>query len=320
MTLSMANQSDVSLFVLFGFPGLQNKWHNLVSVVIFLVYNIALYANGIVILLIIVKEHLHQPMYIIIGNLALSDLLLDTITLPKILAKHWLGDDSLSFSACFFQMFAVHYLGSLDSFIIMLMAIDRYVAICKPLRYFSIITNALAANICCVFWLFASFIGLGIALMGAKLPYCGPNKVKNYFCSLTTVTVLACADSLSVRRAVFIVAMFVHLIPLSFIIFSYVMIIKTIRSTAGSENWQKAFYTCSTHLFVIGMYYGPRLLVYTYNQVQLIPNADLNVLLICLYTFVPHFTSPIIYCLRTEEIKKTLVKTFKRIVLGNHNK
>ncbi|XP_053313870.1 olfactory receptor 6B1-like [Spea bombifrons] len=309
----MANRSDVTEFVFVGFPGLPQKLYHLVSVTIFLVYNMALFANGIVIVLIILKEHLHQPMYVIIGNLALSDLLLDTMTLPKVVAKYWFGDDSIPFSVCFFQMFFVHSLGSLDSFIIMLMAIDRYVAICKPLRYFSIISNPLTVNICCVFWFLASVIGLAIAILGAQLPYCGPNRIKSYFCSLTPVTLLSCANSASTRRITFIIAMFVHLVPLSFIIFSYVMIIKTIRSSAHAGNWQKAFSTCTTHSFVIGMYYVPRLLVYTYNQIQVIPNADLNVLLICLYTFVPHVASPIVYCLRTEEIKTTLANAFKKI-------
>ncbi|XP_063301069.1 olfactory receptor 6B1-like [Pelobates fuscus] len=308
----MENESAVSEFVLVGFPGLPPRLYNLVSMIAFFIFNISLYANGIVIVVIIMNVHLHKPMYVIIANLALSDLLMDIITLPKILAKYWFGDNSISFHACFLQMFFVHYLSSLDSFIIMLMAIDRYVAICKPLRYFSIISNGLMANICCVFWFTAAIIGMSITVLGAKLPFCGPNKVKSYFCSLTPVAVLACADSAPNRRNGFIIAMFVHLVPLSFIIFSYIMIIKTIRSKTGSETWQKAFYTCATHLFVVGMYYFPRLMVYTYNQVQLIPNADLNVLLICLYTFVPHFASPIVYCLRTQDIKQTLVKAFKK--------
>ncbi|XP_063301070.1 olfactory receptor 6B1-like, partial [Pelobates fuscus] len=310
----MENHSSVSEFVLVGFPGLPQKFDILISFVVFFVYNTALYANGIVIIVITLKAHLHQPMYIIIANLALSDILLDTMTLPKILAKYWFGDAKISFTACFFQLFFIHYLGSVDSFIIMLMAIDRYIAICKPLRYFSIISNGVTANVCGVFWLVSALIGLCVLVLGVKLPYCGPNIIMNYFCSFTPVVVLACADLNSTRKIVFIIAMFVNVIQLFVIIFSYVMIIRTICLTAGSENWHKAFYTCTTHLFVIGMYYGPRLIVYMYNQVHLMPSVDLNVLLIFLYTFVPHFTSPIIYCLRTEEIKKTLAKIFKKTV------
>ncbi|MEE6473322.1 hypothetical protein FKM82_009953 [Ascaphus truei] len=308
----MANQSDVFEFVLIGFPGLPQKFHSLVAAAMFLIYNIALFANGTVIMLIILKEQLHQSMYVIIANLSLSDLLFDTITLPKIIATYWFGAGSMSFSGCIFQLYCVHFLGTVDSFIIMLMAVDRYVAICKPLRYSSIISYKLVAILCGFFWVFAALIASITASLVSQLPFCGPNKVNNCFCLNSAVTVLACVDVTSVRRIAFTIAMFVLLLPLAFIIFSYIIIIKTIHSSARSENWQKAFYTCTTHLFVIGLYFVPRVFVYISSQVRLILNADLNVLLLCLYTFVPHVANPIIYCLRTKEIKRTLGNVFKR--------
>ncbi|XP_063806667.1 olfactory receptor 6B1-like [Pseudophryne corroboree] len=310
----MANTTDVFEFVLLGFPGLSEKFHLVVSLIFFLMYNVSLFSNGLVIALIIQREHLHQPMYVIIGNLALSDLIFDTLTLPKIIAKYWFRDDSLSFNACFFQMFFVHNLGSLDSFIIMLMAVDRFVAICKPLHYCSIITNKVVSIFCFIFWLIAAAVGLGIAVMGARLPYCGPNKIRNCFCSLTPVAVLSCVDSIVTRRTVFTIALVVHLFPLSYIISSYAIIIWKIHLMTHFGNWQNLLYTCTTHWLVIFLYFVPRLAVYVYNQFQLISNADVNTLLICIYTFVPHFISPIIYCLRTEEIKQTLRKVFLNMV------
>ncbi|KAG8431393.1 hypothetical protein GDO86_018897, partial [Hymenochirus boettgeri] len=301
--ISMANLSTVYEFILIGFPGLQQIFHVPVSIVMLLVYSISLTANILVIGLIIVKKQLHQPMYIIIANLALSDLLFDTITLPKIIAKYWFGAGSISFYGCFFQMFCAHYLGSLDSFIIMLMAVDRYVAICKPLRYHSIIGNRLVGFACYFFWILAAIIGLAIVLIAGLLPFCGPNLVKNCFCASPSVIILACVDVTIARRIGFIIGMIVHLLPLSVIIISYIIIIRVVHSSAGNENWQKAFYTCTTHMFVIGLYFIPRLFVYVTGQIPLILNADLNVLIFCLYTFIPHVASPIIYCLRTKEIR-----------------
>ncbi|XP_075705992.1 olfactory receptor 6B1-like [Rhinoderma darwinii] len=308
------NQTEVFEFVLLGFPGLSENFRMAVSMSFFMIYIMALFSNGMVLGLIILCQHLHQPMYVIIGNLALSDLIFDTLTLPKIIAKYWFGDGSLSFVACFFQMFFVHNLGSLDSLIIMLMAADRFVAICRPLHYCSIVTNKVVSMFCFALWVITSFIGLAIAIMGAQLPYCGPNKIKNCFCSLTPVSVLSCVDSIYTRRTVFTIALAVHLFPLSFIIFSYIFIIRKIYLMARLENWHKVFYTCTTHWFVIFLYFVPRLVVYTYNQYQIISNADVHVLLICVYTFVPHFTSPIIYCLRTKEIRNTLKKVFQKIL------
>ncbi|XP_073468472.1 olfactory receptor 1M1-like [Aquarana catesbeiana] len=315
--MAALNQSDVLEFILTGFPGLPEKFYSLVSISFFIIYNISLYANLMVVVLLLLRQHLHQPMYVIIGNLSISDLLFDTLTLPKIIGKYWFGDGSLSYTACFIQMFFVHFLGTLDSYIVMLMAIDRYIAICKPLRYHSIISNRFVAIICLAFWIFAAVIGLSVIASGLMLPFRGTNRVKNCFCSFNPVAVLSYVDTASSRSVRFVIAMLSHLCPLSFIVYSYIIIIQKICSSGQVENWRKAFYTCTTHWLVIGLYFIPRLTVHTYNQLQLIPNADLDVFLICLYTFVPHFTSPIIFCLRTKEIKRTLSKIFKWNISNN---
>ncbi|XP_041437148.1 olfactory receptor 10G3-like [Xenopus laevis] len=168
----------------------------------------------------------------------------------------------MTFYGCFFQLFCVHYLGSLDSFIIMLMAIDRYVAICKPLRYHSIINNKLVTLLCYIFWLFAAVIGLAMTLIAGILPYCGPNRVKNCFCASQAVIVLACVVVTLERRKGFSIAMCVHLFPLSVIILSYILIIRVVYLSANNGNLQKAFNTCTTHLIVIGLYFILRLFVY----------------------------------------------------------
>ncbi|XP_069828865.1 olfactory receptor 52K1-like [Dendropsophus ebraccatus] len=310
----MVNQSNVLEFVLLGFPGVPGNFHIAISMSFFVIYNIALFSNGIALILIILQAHLHQPMYIIVANLALYDFLFDTFTLPKIIAKYWFGDGSLSFMTCFFQMFFVHTLGSLDSLTVMLMAIDRFVAICRPLHYSSIITNKVVMVICFIFCLIASLISLAITILGARMPYCGPNKIKNCFCAFSSVVGLSCVDPLPIRHIAFTIAFLTHSLPLSFIIFSYIVIIWKIRKRAHVENWHKVFYTCTTHWIVIFLYFVPRLVVYTYYQFQEISNADVNVFLTCIYTFVPHFTSPIIYCLRTEEIKKSVKKIFRKTI------
>ncbi|KAM8976900.1 olfactory receptor 56B34-like [Pelodytes ibericus] len=308
----MVNQSNVFDVVLVGFPGLPEKFFILVSAVMFLVYIISLVANGTVIGLVIMKEQLHQPMYVIIANLAASDLLFDTVTLPKIIAKYWFGSGSINFLVCIFQMFCVHHLGTLDSYTMMLMAMDRYVAICQPLRYATIITEKLAVVSCGLCWFVASFAPLVTVGLDLQISFCGRNKINNCFCTNIGVTSLSCDDITTTKQVVFGFAMIVLLVPLSFIIYSYVVIIKTIHLSTSSGNWQKAFYTCSTHLIVIMLYYTPRLFIYTANQVRLIVDADVNVLILCLYTYVPHLASPIIYCLRTKEIKQIFRKVLTK--------
>eukprot|EP00079_Xenopus_tropicalis_P013330 XP_002941610.1 PREDICTED: olfactory receptor 688-like [Xenopus tropicalis] len=306
----MANQSAISEFVLIGFPGLQQSFHIPVSIAMFLIYSVSLVANSLVLILIILKRTLHHPMYIIIGNLAFSDALFDTMTLPKIIAKYWFDAGSISYYGCVFQLFCVHYLGTIDSFIIMLMAIDRYLAVCHPLRYHSIISNKLVVILCYLLWIVTIFIVCPVAITTAQLPYCGPNAIRNCFCSNVSLTPLACANNLFAVQLGYIIAMVVLLLPLAIIILSYILIIRAVHLLASEENWQKTFYTCTTHLFVIALFYIPRVFVYTSAQLRLILNPDINVLLLCLYTFIPHAANPIIYCLRTQEIKDILRHTF----------
>ncbi|KAM5180841.1 olfactory receptor 6B1-like [Mantella aurantiaca] len=306
----MTNKSRIVEVILVGFPGLSPTFFPLVSSVLFLIYIMSLFANGTVISLIILKAQLQKPMYVVIANLAASDLLFDTITLPKIVARYWFGAESMSFFECLFQVFWVHMLGTMDAFILLLMSIDRYVAICRPLRYSSMISNHRLGYACTLFGFLTSLTPLYAALSNSTISYCGRFRINSCFCNNIIVHALACEDISFQRYLSFALALFVLLTPLAFIIFSYVIILAMVHS---SRNGQKAFYTCTTHLFVIALYYIPRLFVYTADLMPVKPSADINVLLLCLYTFTPHVANPIIYCLRTEEIKQTL-----RSVLEKH--
>ncbi|MEE6473321.1 hypothetical protein FKM82_009952 [Ascaphus truei] len=200
----MANQSDVFEFTLIGFPGLPQKYHILVSILICIVYIMIQLANG--------------------------------------------------------SLFFVHYLGSVDSFILVLMAIDRLVAIDKPLRYTTIITNKRVGLLCGFLWICASIFPSTNAIWHSLFPYCSSRKINNLFCVNMAVMGLACGDITLLKKTIFVVSIAVLILPLSFIILSYIIIIRRISLSSGSESWQKAFYTCTTHLFIIGLNSGPSLL------------------------------------------------------------
>ncbi|XP_040278489.1 olfactory receptor 2AT4-like [Bufo bufo] len=308
----MANYSQNVYFELIGFVGVPEKYNLVLSFMMFTVYSTALIANGTVIVLILVSRHLHQPMYIFIANLAFSDLLFDTVTLPKFIAKYWFGAGSMSFSQCFLQLFFVHCLGSLDSFILVLMAGDRYVAICYPLRYSSIITHRVTIASCSLSWLLAVISALVTPVLIGQLPFPGQTKIFSCFCSSSALLRSAIGDVTQVRQTLLIVALCVLLIPLVVILLSYVIIIITIHCSSVSSNWQKMFYTCTTHLLVLNIYYIPRVFVYIANFAKLILQPDINVLILCIYSYLPHIANPIIYCLRTVEIKNTIVNLFRR--------
>ncbi|XP_031752102.1 olfactory receptor 1A1 [Xenopus tropicalis] len=310
----MANGSGATDFVLMGFPGVPQGYHIPISLAFFVIYMMSLGANGTVIALILPKRNLHQPMYILVANLALSDLLFDTVTLPKIIAKYWFGDGRMSFSGCYFQMSLVHLLGSLDSYLIMLMAGDRLIAIGQPLRYAALITPKVTLIICFFSLVLATGVSSVITFLILDVPFCGKYKINSCFCSRTFVVPLICSDLSTFRVVNLSLSLIVLLVPLAFIILSYVIIIGVINSSLRSENLGKMFYTCTTHLLVTGMYYIPRLFLYVASYVRLIDSADADVLILCLYTFLPHVANPVIYCLRNKEIQVTLRDLYRRKV------
>ncbi|KAM4045556.1 olfactory receptor 1E16-like [Anomaloglossus baeobatrachus] len=312
----MTNQTIISEVILVGFPGIPEDIHNLVSTALFLVYMISLTANGTVICLVTFNAYLHQPMYLVIANLAASDLLFDTVTLPKLIARYWFGSSSIHFKACVFQMFFVHYLGSLDSFLLMLMAVDRYVAISQPLRYTLIITNKKIVIICAILWIFvATSTNATSAVQVSEIVLCRPSsKINTLFCTVSAVSALSCTDTTFLRRVAFVFAMVVLLVPLGLILISYILIMVEIFTSSRSENWRKAFYTCTTHLLVVALYYVPRSFVYIVSNIALITlKSDINALLLFLYSVVPHMANPVIYFLRTKEIRKTLEKFIQKV-------
>nr|DBA32241.1 TPA: hypothetical protein GDO54_000049 [Pyxicephalus adspersus] len=309
----MSNQTLTSEVMLVGFPGAPEYLESFISALMFLIYIISLVANGSVIALVAFNGHLHQPMYLIIANLSASDILFDTVTLPKLIAKYWFGAAQMPLMVCIFQMFCVHCFGTLDSFLLLLMAVDRYVAICHPLRYATIINVRMTVLACGACWVvLAPFFNVIITIRISQITLCDRNKISTLFCTHTAISTLTCMEVSSLRVTAFTFALVVLLSCLALIIISYILIIKEISSTSP-ENWQKAFYTCTTHLLVISLYYVPRVFVYIVTNIPLLKiQNEVNVILLALYSFVPHLANPIIYFLRTKEITDTLQKVLRK--------
>ncbi|KAM3936265.1 olfactory receptor 1D2-like [Leptodactylus fuscus] len=306
----MANGSGGFDFQLTGFPGIPSKFELLFSLTMFIMYILTLVSNGSVMALIIMKVKLHEPLYIMIANLAFSNLFFDTVTLPKFIAKYWFDGGRISFLACFIQVYLVHCLAGVDALILMLMAFDRYVAICRPLRYSSIVTHRVTMLACGLFWLFMALSSLTNLLI-TKHPFCGPNKIVSLFCNSSTLLRLACDDVNGTRETLLTVGLVILFLPLTFIVLSYAIIILSIISLNHSNGWRKALSTCTTHWIVMTLFYLPRVFVYIANYVRLVLSPDLSVLLIFLHSYLPHLANPLIYCLRTEEIKRTIANIIR---------
>ncbi|XP_023656102.1 olfactory receptor 2AT4-like [Paramormyrops kingsleyae] len=305
------NATKVTEFIILGFPGLQPSYFGLISVVLLFVYLAIVGGNSFILTVIVIERNLQKPTYLLYCNLAMSDLIFATTTLPKVIARYLAEDKIISFNACFLQMFIIHVLGGFNSWLLMIMALDRYVAICNPLRYQALIKNSTILILCGICWLISLIWMTNSLIHSVSLPYCNSNVIVQCYCDHISVTSLACENAKEVQVINLSVAILVWLAALIFIIFSYISIILSVMKTASSDGRYKILSTCSPQLFIICLHYIPRCFVYIANTINLNFSADFRILMIMLYSVFPPMVNPLIYCLKTKEIKDTLVRRWK---------
>ncbi|XP_046892113.1 olfactory receptor 2AT4-like [Hypomesus transpacificus] len=310
--MSQGNDSAVSEFFIVGFPGLLPEYYSLASSVLFFVYLFTLVGNSLIIVLFATDRALHKPMYFIYLNLVVSDILFSTTTLPKIIAKYWFQAGAISFTACFIQMYFVHYFSTVNSLILFGMALDRYLAICYPLRYPSIMKNSTILIISITPWVLSEVGPLMMVIRAYPLPYCSSNRIIQCYCDHISITTLACTDRAPYSIPAFIVAMIYLLAPLVFIAFSYSSIIVAVLRIRSTQGRNKTLSTCSAQLIIIALYYVPRCFVYLASNVGLTISTDVRILIIMLYSLISPMINPLIYCFRTRDIRESLIKRFKK--------
>uniref|UniRef100_A0A667XHU3 Olfactory receptor 10A4-like n=1 Tax=Myripristis murdjan TaxID=586833 RepID=A0A667XHU3_9TELE len=299
------NYTRVSEFVIVGFPSLQPEYFHLVAWFFFFLYLTTVVGNFLLVVVFALERSLQKPMYIIMVSLALADIgkSMATVILPKIIARYWWNDGALGFHTCLFQVQMIHYFGALSSLISMFMALDRYLAVCFPLRW--------------------QFIEIHIHLLNilptvnfSIMPFCGSSQIIHAFCDTMSVIPLVCGDPSRQIRDAFTSAMTVLFVPLSFIIFSYICIIITVLRMASRQGRAKTFSTCATQGCIISIYYIPRFIVFS---TPYIPNLkmtpDKHIVTTLFYSLLPPLINPFIYCLRTKEIKQIL--KLEQYVLSN---
>ncbi|XP_008274877.1 olfactory receptor 2AT4-like [Stegastes partitus] len=306
------NHSIVTEFFLTGFPGLHPEYYSLTSAVLFLWYLFILIGNAAVLLLFATNRCLHKPMYYIILNLCACDILFSTTTLPKIISKYWFQSGTISFNACFVQMYFVHYLGTVNSLVLFLMAFDRYLAICHPLRYTNVLTTSTIYILSFTVWIVSIAAALMLVIRAYPLPYCASNIINHCYCDHIGITLLACTDRAPYGFPAFVLAMFALVGPLAFIVFSYCSIIIAVRKIADLQGRLKSLSTCSPQLIIISLYYLPRCFVYLASNVGITFSPDVRIVTIMLYSLSPPMINPLIYCLRAKDMRECLQKQFHR--------
>ncbi|KAM9319691.1 olfactory receptor 52D1-like [Gastrophryne carolinensis] len=295
-------------FLLMGIPGLERSQH-LLSLPFCVMYVLALVANTMLILVISANENLHQPMYIFLVVLAIGDILLSSTTVPKTLSIFWFGAHKISFNGCLIQIFFLHFTCMTESAILLTMAYDRYVAICLPLAYVTKLNQSFIKIVILTSVIRSKMLMLPVIILLCRLPYRGSIVIEHTYCEHMAMARLATASILPNIIYGMVIIIFTSVIDLILIGLSYVSIIKAIMRLSTSEARHKTYNTCGSHLCVIALLCIPAFFSFITHR---IPHNHIpplvHILVANLYVLIPPMMNPIIYGVRTKEIKQRFFK------------
>ncbi|KAM9121346.1 uncharacterized protein ACDP82_015092 [Pangshura tecta] len=299
------NQSLETKFILVGFPGIY-ELQLLLFLVFLLAYALTVIENTMIIMLIWANVPLHKPMYLFLGNLSFLEIWYVSVTVPKMLLSFVTERKGISFVGCMAQLYFFLALACTECVLLAVMAYDRYVAICNPLRYSAIMSQTLCIRLVAGSWLSGFLISMWKVLFISRLTFCGVNIINHFFCDVSPLLNLACTDMSLAALVDFLLALLILLGPLSITVASYICIIATVVRIPSAKGRHKAFSTCASHLLVVTIFYASSLFIYA--RPRAIRSFDSNKLVSVIYTVLTPLLNPVIYCLRNKEFKDTLRK------------
>ncbi|XP_040846179.1 olfactory receptor 7A17-like [Ochotona curzoniae] len=264
--------------------------------------------NLLIVLAILSDPHLHTPMYFFLANLSMVDICFTSTTVPKMLVNIQTQSRAISYAGCITQIHFFLLFVELDNFILLMMAYDRFVAICHPLHYTVIMSPWLCAQLLLVAWVISVLNAIFQSLMLLRLTFCTAVEIPHYFCELNEVAQLACSDTFLNDMVMYITLILLAAGPLAGILYSYSKIVSSIRAISSAQGKYKAFSTCASHLCVVSLFYCTGLGVYLNSA--LTHDSHSTARASVLYTVVTPMLNPFIYSLRNKDVKRALKKLF----------
>ncbi|XP_028632241.1 olfactory receptor 2A14-like [Grammomys surdaster] len=269
-----------------------------------LFYSFTLLGNGVILGIICLDHRLHTPMYFFLSHLATVDMSYASNNVPKMLANLVTQRRTISFIPCIMQTFLYLAFAHIECLILVVMSYDRFVAICHPLHYTVIMSWRLCTILAAVSWIFSFLLALVHLVLILRLPFCGPNEINHFFCEILSVLKLACADTTLNQVVIFAACVFILVGPLCLVLVSYTRILIAILRIQSGEGRRKAFSTCSSHLCVVGLFFGSAIVMYMAPKSQH-PEMQQKILSLFYSLFNP-MLNPLIYSLRNAEVKGAL--------------
>ncbi|KAM5238066.1 olfactory receptor 7G2-like [Ctenodactylus gundi] len=308
--MEAGNRSTISEFLLLGLtedPDLQPVLFGL-----FLsMYLVTILGNLLIVLAVTSDPHLHTPMYFFLSTLSFTDICISSTTVPKTLMNIQARDQSITYAACLSQACFVLIFGGLENCLLAVMACDRYVAICHPLRYTAIMHSELCILLLLLSLLIATANALLHSLTLLRLSFCTDLEIPHFFCELVQVIKLACSDTFINNLLIYSVTSLFAGVPLFGIVFPYTRIVSSILKIPSVGGRYRAFSTCGSHLSVVSLFYGTAFTVYMSSAINGSPAK--NVVASMMYIVVPQMLNPFIYSLRNRDMQGALRHLFVRI-------
>ncbi|XP_054849827.1 olfactory receptor 2AP1-like [Eublepharis macularius] len=301
------NRTTITHFILLGFGNVEDL--NVFLFLLFLaIYLVTLSGNLLIVALVMVEQHLHTPMYYFLANLSFLESCYTSTILPRMLVGFATRDQTISLVGCILQMHFFSTLAATECYLLAVMSYDRYLAICKPLHYATLMNERTCILLVSASWTIGLLLITILTCLLSELRFCNQNAIDHFLCDFTPIVRLSCSDTQVVETAAFITSSIGILPTFLITVTSYGFIITTVLKIPSNTGKQKAFSTCSSHLTVVSLFYGSLIFVYVLPTTEKF--KDLNKVFSFLYTVLNPIANPFIYSLRNKEVRTSLRKTF----------
>ncbi|XP_069817839.1 olfactory receptor 11L1-like [Dendropsophus ebraccatus] len=308
------NATFISDVILLGFHNFQN-FKLLYFTILLVIYLATVIGNFLIIALVSASKNLHSPMYFFLIHLSLSDLLLSTDISPQTLSIVLNGTSTISFTSCLVQFYFFSASECSECLLLTVMSYDRFLAICNPLRYHSVMNSTLCITLVIISWLVSSLIILSYTVTISFLHFCGPNMIDHFFCDFTPILKLSCSDVFVAQLEVMLLGFPLLVIAFGIILTSYVFILRVILKISSTTGRHKAFSTCSSHLTTVSLFYTTLFCIYILPTEWSLTTSQI---LSLFYTMGTPLINPIIYSLRNKDIKEAFKKVIEVAWSGHY--
>ncbi|XP_055138518.1 olfactory receptor 10A3 [Symphalangus syndactylus] len=308
------NQSRVVELILLGFSNFPELQVQLFGVFL-VIYLVTLMGNAIIIVIISLDQSLHVPMYLFLLNLSVVEVSFSAVIMPEMLVVLSTEKTTISFGGCFAQMYFILLFGGTECFLLGAMAYDRFAAICHPLNYPVIMNRGVFMKLVMFSWISGIMVATVQTTWVFSFPFCGPSEINHLFCETPPVLELVCAETFLFEIYAFTGTILIVMVPFLLILLSYIRVLFAVLKMPSTTGRQKAFSTCASHLTSVTLFYGTANM--TYLQPKSGYSPETKKLMSLAYTLLTPLLNPLIYSLRNSEMKRALIKLWRRKMILN---